>query len=189
MKDLLRFGERGANMRRDQIFCRHIITDRAAVICGKAYIAVGENTHEFAARVDNRDTADAVAAHHSFSCGQGRIGGQGDWIDDHAAFAAFDLIDLFDLLLDSEVAMDHPQAPLARQRNRQFALGYCIHRGTDDGNFELQPLVQLDREIHFGGQGLGITWCQQYIIKGKRLFGKAFRHPRFDLGAIGCVVG
>ena len=176
-------------MRRDQILCRHIIADGAAVVGRKTHIAIGENAHQFAVHIDDRDAADAVATHHTFGRGQRRVRGQGDRIDDHATLTAFNLINLFDLLLDGEVTMDDAQAALAGQRNRQFTLGYCIHRGTDDGNFELQPLVQLDREIHFGGQGLGITWCQQYIIKGKRLFGKAFRHPRFDLGAIGCVVG
>ncbi len=58
-------------------------------------------------------------------------------LDDHARLGALDLVDLRDLLLDRQVAVDDPDAALARERDRHARLGHRVHRGGADRDREL----------------------------------------------------
>jgi len=76
------------------------------------------------------------------------------------------------------------QAALARQRNCQFALGDGIHGRTENGDVELEALVQLDADIHFGRQRLSVAGDEEHIVKGDRVAIKT-RCGRRCIGAVG----
>src|SRR5207342_1723096 len=65
-------------------------------------------------------------------------------LDDHPRLRALHLVDLGNLVLDREVAMDDAETALARERDREARLGHGVHRGRDERD------VQCDRRRQAG---------------------------------------
>ena len=75
---------------------------------------------------------DVVAGHQLERGGDGRVGAQRDGLGDHPGLGALHPVDLGDLLLDREVAVEDADSALAGQRDGQPRLGDRVHRGRDD---------------------------------------------------------
>ena len=177
VQDLFGLGQGGAHFGRHQLFGHHIIADGAAKILGKAHIPVGENAHQPAIFVGDGHAADAVAAHQSLGVGKQVMRAQGEGVHDHARLAALDLVHLFGLVGDAQVAVDHAQAALPGQGNGQLGLADRVHGRAEDGNVQAQFGMKLHADVHLGGQDFGVAGDQQHIVKGEGFFGKG--HGRF----------
>ena len=75
----------------------------------------------------------------------GALGRQRHRLDDHARLGALDLVDLADLLLDRQVAVDDAETPLARQGDRHPRLGDGVHGRGEDRDGERDRLRQPGR--------------------------------------------
>ena len=65
----------------------------------EAKIAIGEDAGEARAAGDGK-AGDAVLGHDFEGLANGDVRGDGDGVDDHAGFGAFDAIDFFGLAID-----------------------------------------------------------------------------------------
>ena len=92
--------------------------------------------------VRDRDAGDAVARHQLERLGDGRVGRERDGLDDHPGLRALHLVDLGDLVLDREVAVDDPDAALAGERDREPRLGDGVHRRRDERDVQRDPRRQ-----------------------------------------------
>ena len=68
-------------------------------------------------------------------------------VEDHAVGRALDLVDLADLLLDREVAVDDADAALARQRHGEGHLGDRVHGGRDERDVERDVAREARRDV------------------------------------------
>src|SRR5690606_3627756 len=137
---------------RDQVLVRHQLGNRLVRIGGEADVAVGEDADQFAggaaaaaAIFNHRNTRDAATGHERQRIGQGCIGADGDRVDHHAAFEAFDDTDLFGLLFGSKVLVDHTHAAGLCHGDRHIGLGHGVHRRAQDRQVERDVLGDIGR--------------------------------------------
>ena len=88
-------------------------------------VPAGDDANQLAA-IDHRHPGDAVLLHQFEYLPHLLVRVDGHRIDDHAAFAALDLVDFLRLILNAEVAVQHAQAALARG---DVALGATVLNG------------------------------------------------------------
>ena len=100
-----------------------VISSRVALVGTGAEpeVAVREDADEHAVGRRDRHARDAVARHQVERVGHEIVGAERDRLDDHPGLAALDLVDLGDLVLDREVAVDDADPALAREGDREAA--------------------------------------------------------------------
>src|SRR5271165_1518651 len=179
VQNLFRFFERGANRNRDQMILGHHLGNGQIEARLKAQIAVGQNAHQLAVFSD-RDAGDAEAAHQLQRVGNPLVGVNGDRVDDHAAFAAFYLVDLFRLPVDRKILVNDADAALLGQRDRQMGLRYGIHGGTDDGDIQCDVPGHPRARVGIGRKYGAARGLQQYVIKGESFTECLGNHAEFD---------
>ena len=107
---------------------------------------------------------------------------QGHRVEDHAVRAALDLVDLADLSLDGEVAVDDPQASLAGEGHGELPLGHRVHRRRDErdaqGNVARDPRAHVD----VLGENVGAPGLEQDVVEGQSV-----DEGRAGHGAAPCV--
>ena len=110
--------------------------------------------------------------HQRERLGYGRVPGERDRLDDHSRLAALDLVDLGDLILDREVAVDDADAADPRERDREPRLGDGVHRRGHDRDRELdlarQPRARRDvvrEHLRLGGH-------EQDVVEGQPFAGE-----------------
>src|SRR5438132_1667934 len=79
--------------------------------------------------VDDRYAADVITLHHIQRFAHWTVLPDRYRIDDHAGFRALHLVDLFGLPFDTQVLMNHADAALLRDSDRQRRFGHGVHRG------------------------------------------------------------
>ena len=94
------------------------------------------DTDEDPRLVHDRYAGDVVAGHQLERVADQGTRLQGDRLHDHARLRALHLVDLRDLILDREVAVDDADASLPRERDRQARLRDRVHGGGDDRDLE-----------------------------------------------------
>ena len=72
------------------------------------------------------------------------------------------------LVFGREVAVDHPDAALARHGDGQRRLGDGVHRRREKGNPKSHA-AEIDRGVNVARQNLAVAGDDQQIIKCKRL--------------------
>ena len=105
-------------------------------VVDEAKIAVGQDADEPAVFLGDRHAGDVIALHDRQRLAHGRVGRQRDRLDDHARLGALDLVDLGDLILDREVAVDDAETALPRQGDGHPRLGDRVHGRGEDRNGE-----------------------------------------------------
>ena len=78
--------------------------------------------------VDYGDAADVITLHHVERFAHRTVLPDRYRIDNHAGFRALHFVDFFGLPLDTQVLMNHADAALLRDRDRQRRFGYGVHR-------------------------------------------------------------
>ncbi len=141
----------------DELFLRHQFVDGLARIVGEAHIAVGENADEFARALaigpfDHGNTGNRIALHQGERIGERCIRSNRDRVHHHAAFELLHAADLFGLLLDSEVLVDHADAARLGHGDGQTGFGDRVHGGGNEGDAEFDRLGEAGPRIHLTRQ-------------------------------------
>ena len=134
----------------DEVARGHQLRDELRVVVLEAEVAVGEDPGEAAAPVHDRHARDPVALHQLERGRDGRVGRQRDRVDDHARLRALDLVDLGDLRVDRQVAVEDADPALARERDRHPRLGDGVHRRRDERDLELDAPREARASGHIG---------------------------------------
>ena len=134
---LARLVERRSDGNGHEPLARHQVRDRLLEVALEAQVAIRQDPHEPTGLVRDRDAGDVVCPHQLERVGHPIPRAERHGLDDHARLRALDLIDLRDLILDRQVAVDDPDAAFARERNRHARLGHRVHRGGADRDRKL----------------------------------------------------
>src|SRR5208282_3567902 len=164
LKDFFGFFESRADSDGNEIVLGHDLADELTVIFLKAQIAVGEDAGE-ARTASDRQAGDAVLVHDFEGLADGDVRGDGDGIDDHAGFGAFDAIDFLGLTIDGHVAMDDADAALARNADGQARFRDGVHGGGRERDIERELAGELRGGVHVGGQDGGFAREEQDVVK------------------------
>src|ERR1700691_6536504 len=128
LQDLFGFVEGGAYRNSDEIILGHHRADGLVEVTFETQIAVGENANEARAASDGQ-ARHFVFIHDVERLADGKFRGDGDGVNDHAAFRTLYAVHLLRLAVNGHVAVDEADAAQARVR-------YCVHGRGDDGNIE-----------------------------------------------------
>jgi hypothetical protein len=110
-----------------------------------------------------------VARHQLERSSHRRVRRQRHRLDDGARLGALHLVDLRDLVLDREVAVQNPDPALAGKRDREPGLGDGVHRGRDDGDLELDRAGQVRRGRDLVRQHARLRGDEQDVVEGQAL--------------------
>ena len=171
-EDVLRLLERGAERAGDERRPPHHVGDGLVDVVDEAQVAVGQQPDEPAVAVGDGHARDVVALHERQRVGDERLGGQRDGVDDHARLVALDLVDLGDLVVDRQVAVDDADAAGPRDGDGQARLGDGVHRGGHDGDGQLDPRGEPGGGRHVGGQHRRLGGHEEDVVEGEALAGE-----------------
>ena len=169
VQDRVRLVERRPDRRGDEVAARHQLGDRLPRVGAEAQVAVREDADEHARVVDDRDPRDLVAGHQLERVRDERVRPQRHRLDDHPRLRALDLVDLGDLILDREVAVDDPDPACARQRNREPRLGDRVHRRGDDRDLERDRAGEAGGRADVVRQHGRLGREQEDVVEGEAL--------------------
>ena len=170
VQDRVRLVERRPDRCGDEVPARHQLGDRLARVGLEAQVAVGEDADEHVTAVGDRDPRDLVARHQLERVGDERVRPQRHRLDDHPRLGPLDLVDLGDLVLDREVAMDDAEPALARQRNREPRLGDRVHRSRDDRDLERDRAGEARGRADVVRQHGRLGRQEQDVVEGQAFF-------------------
>src|SRR6266542_4908861 len=153
----------------DQILTRHQLVDRTRGVGLEARVSVGEDADELAVLVRNGDAGDVVALHHRLGVGQPVVRPERYRLHDHAGLRALDLVHLYGLRLDGQVAMDDAQAAFTGEGDAQPRLGDGVHRRGEDGDGELDAARQARSRVDVVGDDVAAAGDEQDVVEGQCL--------------------
>ena len=172
MEDLLRLGEGRPDRRGDEVRARHQRADRLRGVGLEPQVTVGEDPDEHAVGIRDRDTRDAVVGHQGERLRNRFSGIQRHRLDDHPGLGPLHLVDLGDLVLDREVAVDDPDPADPRERDREPRLGDRVHRRGDDRDRELDLARQPRPRGDVVRQHLRLGGHEQDVVEREPLAGE-----------------
>ena len=123
-------------------------------------------------RVGDRHAGHLVVRHQLERVADERVGRQRDRLDDHPRLGALHLVDLGDLVLDREVAVDDADAALARERDREPRLGDRVHRRRDDRDAELDRAREPRARRDVVRQHARLGRHEQDVVEGEAFLGE-----------------
>ncbi len=151
---------------RHQLILGHDVGNRLLEPGFETQIPVGENAHQFA-RLGDRHAGDAVFLHQGEGFVDLLVRIHGDRVDDHAAFALFDLVDLQGLIGRGHVLVNNPDAAFTRHADRRPRLGDGIHRRRKKRDVQRDFRGQPGGKVNVLGQDGGSGGQQEDIIEGQ----------------------
>ena len=166
VEDVFGLFKRGADGDGDEVLLGHHGVDGEIGAGDEAEVAVGEDADELLLLGD-RDAGDLEAAHDFEGGGDGLVGGDGDGVNDHAAFGTLYLVDLARLLIDGEIAVNDAEASLLRHGDGEARLGDGVHGGRHERRIESDVLRQLRGGADLGGNDVGIGRDEEDIVEGQ----------------------
>lgn len=151
----------------DERHRRHDLAHLARPVRLEGHVAVGDDAQELARGVGDRHAADAELRAERVRLAERGVGVHGDRVGDHARLGALDQVDLVDLVLDGEVAVQHADAALTGHGDGHAGLGHLVHGGGEQG--DVHPDVARDERgrVHRVGQDLGRAGQQQHVVVGQ----------------------
>ena len=91
----------------------------------------------------------------------------GERVDHHAAFVAFDLAHLIGVFLDRKIAVQNAHTTGLGHGDGQTAVGDRIHRRRHQGNVQIDFTRKPRPRVHLRGHDVGGTGFEQNIVEGK----------------------
>ena len=167
MEDLLGLRERRPHRSGDEVARGHERRDELVDVVLEAKVAIREDPDEDPVVVGDRDARDLVVRHELERHADGRVGRQRHRLDDHPRLRALDLVDLRDLRLDREVAVDDADAALACERDREARLGHRVHRRGDERNCELDRRCQPCASRDIVREDVRLRRHEQDVVEGE----------------------
>src|SRR5580765_4636806 len=126
-----------ADRNRYQRLRRHHFGNGNIVTVLKPEISVCNDPNQPSVLVYHRNATDTKSAHYIKGLRNKSLVADSYGIYDHPRFASFYFVDLFGLLSDRKVLMDHSNAALLRQCNGESSLGDSIHCRRAQRNFKV----------------------------------------------------
>ena len=142
LQNALGFFERGADRHGDQVVLGHDVADRLIEVALEAQVAVRQDARRGACpRVTG--SPETLYLFMMSSAWRTDISGRdGDGIDDHSAFRALHPVHFLGLALDGHVAMNEPDAALARDGDGQARIGHGVHGGGHDREYSARSCAK-----------------------------------------------
>ncbi len=159
--------ERRAGWRGHQPLAGHQVAHRLFDILDEAEVAVGQDTDQAALVFGDGNSGDVIPLHDRQGVGHPGVGRQGDWLDDHARFGAFDLVDLEDLILDREIPVQDADPTLARQGDREPPFRDRIHGRREDRHIEHDSGCDPGAGVDIRRDDIGRGREQEDIVEGQ----------------------
>src|SRR6266478_5736544 len=188
LQEALSFVERGADRDSDQIVFGHHGADQLVVIFLEAQVAVGEDAGEAGAARDGQ-AGDLVLVHDLKGLAERNVRGDGDGVNDHAAFRALDAIDFFALAVDGHVFVHDANAALAGDGDGQARFGHGVHGGGGQWDVQGQLAREAGARVGVGGENRGLAGEKQNVVEGKDFGNGTASHCVLDLRAVGGRAG
>ena len=108
-----------------------------------------------------------VRRHQFERVGDERVGRERDGFHDHPRLGALDLVDLPDLGLDREVAVDHSQTSLTGQRDGEPGFGDGVHRRRDDRDLDRDSASEPRRSGNVVRENTRLGRDEQDVVEGQ----------------------
>ena len=174
VEDVARLLERGADRGGHELLARHDLLGAALHAVLEAQVAIREDADQHARLVGDRNAADVVRPHQLERFRDAGAGTQRHRLDDHPRLAALHLVDLGDLVVDREVAMDDPDPALARERDREARLRHGVHRRRDERDLERDRTRHPRRGRDVVREDVGLRGNEEDIVERQALLGELF---------------
>ena len=189
VQDLLGLRQRRPDRRGDEVARRHQSRDGLGDVVLEAKVPVGEDADEDTLVVRDRDARDLVARHQFERGAHRRVGRQRDRLDDHPRLRPLHLVDLGDLRLDREVAVDDADSTLARERDREARFGDRVHRGRDDRDREVDRARQAGTGRDVVRQDVRGGRDEEDVVEGEALAPELPVELQQPLNVVGAQLG
>ena len=163
----------------NQVFLGHNFRDRTVIVGQKTHITVGDDAHQLAHIVHDRNAGDLVLAHQRICIGYQVIFGQRERVDDNAVFRALYLVHLVCLLFDAHIFVDDTDAAFTGDGDRHSCLGHGVHCRRHDRCVQIdiagKSCAQVDHIRCY------VRFCrdQQHVIECQPLLSKLFTQSCF----------
>ena len=144
--------QRSPRRGRHQALGRHDFGHGRGVVGLEATVAAGQNADHAIALLDNRQARDVEARHQLARLSDRRPRQQGDRIQNDPVGRSLDFVDLADLALNGQVAVDHSQPARPRQGHRELPFGHGIHGRGGDRHVEAHPTREARAEVDVARQ-------------------------------------
>ena len=144
----------------------------------EAQVAVGHHADELLVVADDRQARDAVLAADRVELLEGAVRTDGDRVGDHAGLGPLDEVDLVGLVLDREVAVQHPEAALAGHRDRHAGLGDGVHGRGDERRPDRQLAGEARRRVDVAGGEVAVARQEQDVVVRQPHRGESSGHVR-----------
>ena len=167
LKDLNRLVQGRADRNGHQILGGHHLPNWSIAVELKPYIPVRHDAHQLVGLVHHRNAPDGIVAHHIPGVGHRVVGRNRDRVQDHPIFRALDPPHLGGLVLDRHIFVEHPRAPLPRQRNGHVGLRDRVHGGREDRDIELDVSGQPRRGVRLTRHHGRVPRHKQDIVVGQ----------------------
>ncbi len=175
MKKLLGLLERGADGHRDEL-AGHNILDRDRQPGFEADVPVGQDADQLVVFVGDRQSRDPVLFHDLDGLFDLFLGTDRNGIDNHAAFVALDLVDLFGLELNRHVAVDDPHSALLGQGDSHAGGRHRVHSRADNGDAEGDIPAEEGSDVGAGGRDVGFEGDDEDVVKGQAFLDIRVQH-------------
>ena len=108
-----------------------------------------------------------MLAHHGEGSSDSCIRAYGHRIIDHPVLSSLYAADLFALLFDGHVLVDHSETSGPGHGYSQLCLGHGVHSGGHHRSMKLDVRGEIGRYIHVAGKYIGMSRNQQHVIEGQ----------------------
>ncbi len=163
------------------------MSDELVVIFFEAQVAVGENAGEAGAASDGQ-ARNLVLVHDVEGLAERDIRGDGDRVDDHAAFRTFHAVDFLALPVDGHVLVHDADAALAGDGDGQARFRNRVHGRGRQGDVQRQLAGEARARVRVGGEHRGFAGEEQDVVK-RESFGDGTVDHRFLILCVSLVSG
>ncbi len=146
---------------------RHDVAERCPVVRLKAQVAVGDDPDETPRIVHDRDAADGVPRHALARVADRVLRVENDRVEDHAGLGALNAAHLARLKLGRHVFMEHADAALTRDRDREARLGDRVHRRRDERDREPERPREPGRRVDVARHHVRPAGNEQDVVEGE----------------------
>jgi hypothetical protein len=188
LEDLLGVVEGRCERGGDQVVLRHHVADLHGRVGLEPEVAACEDAGELAV-FDDGHARDVVRVHQIDRAPDRLVGRQRHRVDDDAVGRPFDRVDLADLVVDVEVAMDDADSALLRERDGQGRLCHGVHRGRAQRDVERDLSRQPRACPDLGGQNIGLLWYEVHIVECDAAFKHIHSASRLHMVCACCGEG
>ena len=126
--------------------------------------------------VDDRETRDPVLPADLVELLQRRLRADRHRVGDDPGLGPLHEVDLIGLVLDRQVAMQHPETALPGHRDRHPGLGDGVHRAGDQRHPQADLPGQPRGGVDLAGDDVGLPGQQQHVVVGQSEREELVRH-------------